>query len=167
MCASHVLLSFETFFGLGYVVFVSKEDNTMSNFLTDLAEKSGLEADQAHQGVGSLLALLKDRLDPAAFAHLKNAIPNCDDLLSAIQTKMQSTSGGVLDAVKSMAGKLFAGADQGTATAVDPDSESSGLTPEHVKSLLPSLHEMLASKLPPEVINQIREHVPGFGPASD
>ena len=62
----------------------------MSNFLKELASESGLDSDQAHEGLGNLLAVLKDRLDPAAFAHVKNAIPNCDDLLSAIQTKMQS-----------------------------------------------------------------------------
>jgi hypothetical protein len=139
----------------------------MSDFLTQLAAESGLEKGQAHEGIGNLLAHLKERLDPAAFEHLKNAIPNCDELLSSVQSKMQSTSGSILDTVKSMAGKLIAGADQDTATAVESDSESSGLASDHLKSLLPKLHDMLANKLPAQVIEQIKEHVPGFGPARD
>jgi uncharacterized protein (DUF2267 family) len=139
----------------------------MSNFLKELASQSGLDTDQAHEGVGNLLAVLKDRLDPAAFAHVKNAIPNCDDLLSAIETKVKSAPAGVLGAVKDMAEKLIGSADEGTSTAVETDSESPGSTSEHLKSLLPKLHEMLAKKLPPDVVDQIRDHVPGFGPADE
>jgi hypothetical protein len=139
----------------------------MPDFLTQLAAQSGLDTSQLHEGIGSLLAHLKERLDPAAFEHLKNAIPNCDDLLSTIQSKMGATPGGVFDTIKSMAGKLIGGADQGAATAVKSDSESPGLTSDNLKSLLPKLYDMLASKLPPHVIDQIKEHVPGFGPATD
>jgi hypothetical protein len=139
----------------------------MSDFIKELASQSGLDSDQAHEGLGNLLAVLKDRLDPAAFAHLKNAIPNCDDLLSAIQTKMQSASGGVLDAVKDMAEKLIGGAGQGASTAVETDTESPGLGSAYLKKLLPQLHEMLAKKLSSDVVDQIQNHVPGFGPATE
>ena len=139
----------------------------MSDFIKELASQSGLDSDQAHEGLGNLLAVLKDRLDPAAFAHLKNAIPNCDDLLSAIQTKMQSASGGLLDAVKDMAEKLIGGTDEGPSTAVETESESPASASDLRKGLLPKLHEMLANKLPPDVVDQIREHFPGFGPATE
>jgi hypothetical protein len=139
----------------------------MSNFITDLASKSGLDSDQAHQGVGALLAHLKDRLDPAAFEQLQKAIPNCDELLSSLQTKMQSAPGGVLAALKSMTGKLIPGADQGASTAVETDSGSPGLPSKDLANLLPQLHEMLANKLPAHVIDQIRGHIPGFGPSTE
>jgi len=139
----------------------------MSDFIKELASQSGLDSDQAHEGLGNLLAVLKDRLDPAAFAHLKNAIPNCDDLLSAIQTKMQSASGGLLDAVKDMAEKLIGGTDEGPSTAVETESESPASASDLRKGLLPKLHEMLAKKLSSDVVDQIQNHVPGFGPATE
>jgi hypothetical protein len=40
-------------------------------------------------------------------------------------------------------------------------------TAEHLKSLLPHLHEMLASRLPPDVMEQIKQHVPGFAQAME
>jgi len=74
----------------------------MADFLTELASKAGLEGNEAHHGVGALLSMLKERLDPAAFAHLQNAIPNSGQMLSRFKDKMQMTGGGVLSAVKSV-----------------------------------------------------------------
>jgi hypothetical protein len=135
----------------------------MPGFLEELASKAGLESDQTHQGVGALLAMLKSRLDPTAFSHLQNSIPNSDEALSKFEFKMQSTGGGLLDSVKSVAGKLLGGNVQDVAAAAQSHFGGAGLSADHLKSFLPALHEMLAGKLPPHVMNQIREHVPGFG----
>jgi hypothetical protein len=134
----------------------------MADFLSELASKAGLEGDQAHQGVGAVLAMLKERLDPAAFAHLQNAIPNSKDMLSRCEDTMVSAGGGVLAAVKSAAGKLLGG-EQDPAAALASRCASAGLTPEHLRSLLPKLHEMLAGKVPPHVLDQIKKHVPAVG----
>ena len=139
----------------------------MSGFLTEVASRAGLDGDRAHQGVGALLATLKDRLDPAAFSHVRNAIPDSDDMLSAAETKMRAEGGGLLDVVKNVTQKLVGGKEAQADTSVESSFASVGLSPEHLKSLLPQLHEMLAKKLPPDVIDQIREHVPGFGPATE
>ena len=137
----------------------------MAEFLSDLAAKAGLDSDQAHQGIGALLAMLKSRLDPAAFAHVQKAIPNSDEMLSGYEDKKQwASSGGLLDAVKGMAGKLLGGSSDKTA-ALESQFASIGLSPDHLKSLLPKLHDALASKLPPQVLDQLKQHVPGFGPA--
>jgi hypothetical protein len=138
----------------------------MADFLTELASKAGLEGDEAHHGVGALLSMLKERLDPAAFAHLQNAIPNSGQMLSRFEDKMQMTGGSVLAAVKSVAGKVL-GAGQDSAAVLESHFERVGLTPDQLKGLLPKLHGMLADKLPPQVLDQIRKHVPGFGPADD
>jgi hypothetical protein len=155
----------------------------MADFLTELASRAGLEGDQAHQGVGALLSLLKSRLDPAAFAHVQKAIPDSDQMLSGYEDKKQWASGGLLDVVKGMAGKLLGGGQQEPTAAGDEqqpaatgdEQESAGaiegqfarigLTPEHLQSLLPKLHDMLAGKLPPAVLDQIKQHVPSFRPA--
>jgi hypothetical protein len=140
------------------------EDLAMANFHEDLAEKAGMESDQAHQGIGALLAMLKGRLDPAAFAHVQNAIPNSDEMLAGFEDKKQWASGGLMDAVKDIAGKMLGG-EQDPGAAIKGHFESIGLTPDHLKSMLPHLHDMLASKLPPQVLEQIKQHVPGFGEA--
>jgi hypothetical protein len=41
------------------------------------------------------------------------------------------------------------------------------LSADQLKGLLPKLHDMLADKVPPHVLDQIRQHIPGFGPAAE
>jgi hypothetical protein len=138
----------------------------MADFLTELASKAGLEGDETHHGVGALLSVLKERLDPAAFAHLQNAIPNSGQMLSRLEDKMQMAGGGVLSAVKSVAGKVL-GAGQDSAAVLESHFDKVGLTPDQLKGLLPKLHGMLANNLPPQVLDQIRKHIPGFGPEDE
>jgi hypothetical protein len=134
----------------------------MPDFTTELSSNAGLAKDQALQGIGAMLGMLKSRLDPEAFSHLKNAIPDSGDMLSAFEEKMQSTGGGLMDAVKNVAGKLLGGEQDSTA-ALHSHFASVGLTPEHLKDLLPQLHEMLSGKVPSGVIEQMKKHIPGFG----
>jgi Protein of unknown function VcgC/VcgE (DUF2780) len=141
----------------------------MADFLTELASRAGLEGDQAHQGVGALLAMLKSRLDPAAFAHVQNAIPNSDQMLAGYEDKKQWASGGLLDAVKGVAGKMFGGGgdEQEPGTSLEGHFARIGLTQDHIQSLLPKLHDMLAGRLPPGVLDQIKQHVPSFRPVEE
>jgi hypothetical protein len=134
----------------------------MADFLSDMASRSGLESDQVHQGIGALLAMLKGRLDPAAFTHVQNAIPNSDEMLSGFEDKKQWASAGLLDAVKDLAGKMLGG-EQDPGAAIKSHLASIGLSPDHLQSMLPHLHDLLSSKLPPQVLEQIKQHVPGFG----
>jgi hypothetical protein len=137
----------------------------MADFLTELSSAAGLEGDQAHQGVGAFLAMLKNRLDPAAFAHVQKAIPDSDQMVAGYEDKKQWAGGGLLDAVKGMAGKLLGGSEQDQAAGVEDQFARIGLTPDHIQSLLPKLHDMLAGQLPPGVLEQIQQHVPAFRPA--
>jgi hypothetical protein len=136
----------------------------MATFLEELAQSAGLKPDQAHLGVGALLSLLKSRLDPQAFGHLQNSIPNASEVLAKSQSALQESGGGLLDTMKAVAGKLFGGSNP-------PDAESAtrltqahfdrfGFSPDQLKNFLPAVGAMLAKKLPPDVLNQIREHVP-------
>src|SRR5262249_27348226 len=116
----------------------------MADFVSDLASGAGLEDDQAHHGVGAVLALLKSRLNPEAYAHLKNAIPNSEHMLSAFQDKLESAGGGFMDTMKGMAGKLFGRQDS---AALQVHFAGAGLSADQIRSLLPKLHDMLASKI--------------------
>jgi hypothetical protein len=136
----------------------------MPDSVADAESTPDLEGEQTHPGVGALLALLKQRLDPAAFAHVAKAIPNSDDQLAAIESKLPAGAGSLLNTVKEMAGKLLGGGEADHAAAVEGHFASFGVPPEALKTLLPKLHAMLADKLPPQVLEQIQQHVPGFGP---
>src|SRR5271166_4807976 len=135
---------------------------TMSSFVDELADKAGLENAQAHQGVGALLALLKDRLDPDTFAHLQKSIPNASDVLAKCQAQMQDAKGSLFEKMKEATGKLFSGNTQDAAAAMQSHFGNFGLSADHVRSLLPAMSEMPAKRLPPDVLRQIREHVPGL-----
>jgi hypothetical protein len=147
-----------------YLILHQKGGTTMADFLNELASDSGLENHEAHHGVGAMLAFLKDRLNPEVYAHLKNAIPNSEQMLSAFQDKAESAGGGFLDALKGIAGKLFG--EQGGAAPPD-QSDGAALSADKLRSLMSSLHDMLAGKIPPHVLDQIKQHVPGFGPAAE
>jgi hypothetical protein len=139
----------------------------MADFLSELASGVGLEDEQAHHGVGAILSILRSKLDPEAFEHLKNSIPNSEELLSRFQNKAESdesAGAGLMDTVKNMAGKFF-----GKQDSSEPQVHyaSSGLSADQLKSLLPKLHDMLADKVPPHVLYQIKQHIPGFGPAAE
>ena len=138
----------------------------MADFLSDLASKSGLENDQVHQGIGALLTMLKSRLDPATLAHIQNAIPNSNQMVAGFEDKKQWSSAGLIDAVKGAASKMLGG-DQDPVAALKSHFASIGLSPDHLKALLPNLYDVLASKMPPQLLEQIKQHVPGFSHAEE
>jgi Protein of unknown function VcgC/VcgE (DUF2780) len=139
----------------------------MADFLSDLASKAGMDTDQAHQGLGALLAVLKSKMSPEAFEHLKNAIPSSENMLTSAQDKIQTGGAGLVESVKNMAGKIFGGGDQNPLGALESHFSNAGVSADQLKSLLPKLHEMLANKLPPNVLAQIEQHLPGFCPAEE
>jgi hypothetical protein len=139
----------------------------MADFLSELASSVGLEDEQAHHGVGALLTLLKNKMDPEAFAHLKKSIPNSEEMLSASEDQAECggpTEGGLMEQMKNMAGKVFAKQGSGETQA---HFAKAGLSADQLKDLLPKLHDMLAGKVPPHVLDQIKQHIPGFGPAAE
>jgi hypothetical protein len=138
----------------------------MADFLSDLATRAGLDKDQAQQGLGALLALLKDRLNPEAFAHLKDAVPSSERMLESAQEKLASGGAGLLEGVKNMAGKIFGGG-QDPVAALESHLSKAGVSADQLKNFLPKLHEMLASKLPENVLAQIKEHLPEFSPSEE
>jgi hypothetical protein len=73
----------------------------------------------------------------------------------------------LLAGLKKLAGQLTGGSQQDPAAALQSHFESLGLSASHLKSLLPKLHAMLSDKLPPQLMEQIRAHMPGFQPPSE
>jgi hypothetical protein len=148
------------------------EDSVVAEFIDELSEKTGIETDQAHQGVGALLSLLKEHLDPQAFEQVKQAIPGAQGMLAALEEKFAGS--GLLNAVKAVASHFGGGSASASGGggddrlgALEGQLAGLGLTPDHLKSLLPKLHELVGDKLPPEVVEQIRQRFPEFDRAAE
>jgi hypothetical protein len=136
----------------------------MSELVNQLALDSGLNQDQAKVGLGAILGMLKHRLDPQAFSKLSGAIPNAGDMVSAFESKLPAGAGGVVETVKNLAGKLFGGGQDATG-ALQSHLGGLGVNADQFKSLVTKLYGLLANKLPPELLEQIKRYLPGFGPA--
>jgi hypothetical protein len=131
------------------------EGLTMADFLSDLAAKSGISEDQARQGMGALLTVLKDKLPADVFGQVQSAVPGSDSMMAA-DTGQESTSGGLFGAVKEMAGKLFGGG----AGAALAHLQGLGLSAEQGQRFLHNVLEYLEGKLPEGVMNQLRALMP-------
>jgi hypothetical protein len=132
------------------------EELTMADFLSDLAAKSGINVDQAKQGMGALLNILKDKLPANVFSQVQAAVPGADNLMASAEGCC--AGGGVLEAVKGMAGKLFGGGAS-TATALATLQES-GVSAEQGQKFLHNAVEFLKAKLPEGVMKQISPLIP-------
>ena len=66
-----------------------------------------------------------------------------------------------MDTMKNMAGQFFG---KGESSEPQFHFATSGLSTDQLKSPLPKLHDMIADKDPPHVLDQIKQHLPGFGP---
>src|SRR5262245_50561531 len=129
----------------------------MADFLSELASKAGVSSDQAHRGLGALLTLLQGKLSPDAFARLKGATPAGADILESAAEKNRSSGAGLLEGAKSMAGKILGGGAKDPAAVLQSHLSSAGLSADQLKGLLPKLHDMLANKLPTNVLAQIED----------
>jgi Protein of unknown function VcgC/VcgE (DUF2780) len=137
----------------------------MSDLVHQLASDSGLDPDQAKVGLGAILGMLKHRLDPQAFSKLSGAIPDAGNMVSAFESKLPAGAGGIVETVKNLAGKLFGGGHDATA-ALQSHLGGLGVNADQLKNLVTKLYDLLANKLPPELLEQIKRYLPGFGPAA-
>jgi hypothetical protein len=134
------------------------EEPTMADIVSDLAAKSGINVDQAKQGLGALLNLLRDKIPADTFSKVQAAIPGSANLMEHAES---SSGGGVLGAVKEAAGKLFGGG--GSATAALATLQETGMSAEQGQNLFRNALEFLKDKLPEGIVKQIRDLIPPAG----
>jgi hypothetical protein len=130
----------------------------MADIITELASKTGISPDMVKKGLGTLLAAFKQATPAESFAKIEGAIPGADQLVALAQTQEEETSGGIVGAVKSMAGKLFGG-DAGPA-ALAAHFGKLGFSAEQIKAFIPQVIEYLKSKLPGDLMKKITGMLP-------
>src|SRR5262245_41033009 len=117
---------------------------TMSDSVSELAAQSGSTPGQAKKGLGAVLAYFKESVPEEAFAKVSAAVPGSDQMMAAAGPAEQP-SGGVLGAIKDVAGKLFGG---GGASALISKLSNLGISAEQAQKFLPKVLEFLKGKLP-------------------
>jgi Protein of unknown function VcgC/VcgE (DUF2780) len=129
----------------------------MADIITELASKSGISPDMAKKGLGTLLAAFKHALPADSFAKIEGAIPGAANMLADAQAEGESSSGGILGAIKDMAGKVFGG---GSPAALAAHFGKLGFSPDQVKHFIPQVVEFLKSKLPPDMMKHVTALLP-------
>jgi hypothetical protein len=129
----------------------------MADIINDLASKSGISPDLAKKGLGTVLAMFKDKLPEGVFTKVQGAIPGADTLMQEAAAGGEEESHGLLGAVSDMAGKLFGG---GSAAAMASKLAGCGFSAEQLEKFLPNVLEFLKNKLPADALKQVTALLP-------
>ena len=129
----------------------------MADIITELASKCGISPEMAKKGLGILLAALKHALPAESFAKIEGAIPGAASMLADTEAQGEPSSGGVLGAIKDMAGKLFGG---GSPAALAAHFEKMGFAPDKVHHFISRVVEFLKDRLPPDMMKHVTALLP-------
>jgi len=129
----------------------------MADIITELAGKIGISPETAKRGLGTLLAALQHVLPAESFAKIEGAIPGAANMLADAQAQGEAPAGGVLGAIKDMAGKLFGG---GSASALAAHFGKLGFSPDQVRHFIAQVVEFLRSRLPPDLMKHVSALLP-------
>jgi hypothetical protein len=129
----------------------------MADILTELESKCGISRDMVKKGLGTLLAAFQHALPADGFAKIEALIPGAADMLADAKAQGEASSGGILGAIKDMAGKLFGG---GSSAALAAHFGKLGFSPDQIKHFITHVAEFLKGKLPPDMMKHITALLP-------
>ena len=128
----------------------------MTDIISDLANKSGINVDMAKKGLGAILIFFKEKLPADTFSQVSAAVPGAEALMADARAAPEAQAeGGVMHTLAEWAGKLF-----GSASEAVSKLTSLGLSADQIKQFVPNLLAHLKGKLPPEVMKQISGLLP-------
>ena len=130
----------------------------MADVVSELANRTGIPPELARQGLGAILALLKDKLPASVYGQIQSAIPDAAGLVSAAPAAAPA-AGGVLGAVAAAAGKVLGGSG-GDAAALTSSLTQAGFSAEQLEKFLPAVMEFLKGKLPEDTMRQLTGLLP-------
>lgn len=130
----------------------------MADIINEMASKCGISPEMAKKGLGTLLAAFKHVLPAEGFAKIENAIPSAADMMAETQAQGEASSGGVLGAIKDMAGKLFGGG--GSPDALAAHFGKLGFSADQFENFIPRVVEFLKGKLPPDLMKHVSALLP-------
>ncbi len=130
-----------------------------SHMINDLIEqivsRLGLGRDQAEQGTGVLFALLERFGDSDIVRNLFDRLPGAADLAGAQRETAQGGGGGLMGAIGDMLG-----GQADAVTDVMGAFQSTGLSLDQARDLIPLVTNFAREQAGPEIVEQVMENVP-------
>jgi uncharacterized protein (DUF2267 family) len=134
----------------------------MSELITALQGRTGLDSDAVSKGLGALLNFLKEKLPPELFEKVEGALPQVQETIASFLSSDQAS--GLLSKVGELVGGLL-GSKAGDLPELFEMLSKSGLSLDQAKAFIPAAIEVLKEKLPDGLLDQIIERLPGLGQA--
>jgi Protein of unknown function VcgC/VcgE (DUF2780) len=133
----------------------------MSDLVNTLTDQTGISSDLVHKGLGAILSFLKKELGDETFNRLESSIPGATGLIQKFESSPGAGSGGLLEAITGLAGKLLGGkaADGAGLLAV---LSKVGFNPEQIEAFLPKALELIKSHLPPDLLAKVLSSLPAL-----
>jgi|688.fasta_scaffold1273294_1 uncharacterized protein (DUF2267 family) len=129
----------------------------MDEFLQMITQQLGLSAQESKSATGSILKLVKDKLDADTFSQISSKLPGIQGLLN--DAPAASGSGGLMGSLTSMAGSLMG--ENGKAVAdITAALTKSGLSLDKIPQYLSMLIEFLKAKLGNELFASVAAKLP-------
>ncbi len=126
-----------------------------------IASKTGLSPQLCEKGLGVLLTGLK-KFAPDLHAKVAGYLPESGKAESAYAaSEADNAGGGLMGALGGIASKAMGG-QAGDAGELMQMFGKAGFTPDQVQKFAPQALEQLKGVVPPDVVDQICERIPGL-----
>jgi hypothetical protein len=132
----------------------------MPDLISNIAARVGITPEQAQTGFGVILEGLK-RFAPELYTKVAGYLPEAGPAEFSAQTAMAGGSEGLMGNLAGMAGKLFGGHTGEAAQFLEMFSKA-GFSMEQVKEFAPAALHHLKDVVPPEIVEEICEKIPGL-----
>lgn len=139
----------------------------MNELLKSLAEQTGLDLSTATNGLGAVIAFLKQHLPANLFGQLTDSLPDAEGVADSFETNKVEPkgAGSIVSTAAGLLGKLVGQGGEGAAQLVKM-LESAGLNLSQITSFLPKAIEALEAHLPAELLEKIKGLVLGGSAAT-
>ncbi len=138
----------------------------MDEILKTLAEHTGISVETARNGLGAIIAFLKEHLPEGLSDQLMKALPDANSVASAFEQSKTAEGGGLIGALTGLATKVF-GEGAGEVSKLLGMLQNSGLDLAQIEAFLPKVFELIKEHLPPELYEKILALIPGFHPTAE
>lgn len=126
-----------------------------------IASKTGLSPELCQKGLGVILVGLR-KFAPDLYTQVSGYLPESGEAEAAYNSAEASDSGGgIMGTLGGLASKVMGG-DAGDAGELMQMFGKAGFSPAQAKEFAGPALESLKSKLPPELVDQVCESVPGL-----
>jgi len=137
----------------------------MGDVVSSLSSQTGLDADLVRKGLGAVLKMLQDQLPPELFSKVQGVVPDAAAMISASESAGPE-AGGMIQAVTSLAGKLFGNRGEAAADLFTRLGQH-GFSADQLNAFLPNVLEIFKDKLPPEALAKVEGLVPGLSEVAE